>query len=182
MDLAAAAAPLAASLLGGFLAEEIESAELVHECAEGVGKIESEAARAGEPAGAGARRHRLMAETVIGRPLLRVFQDLVGFVDLLESLLGPRVPRIPVGVILQRELPVRLLDRVQIGVPFDPKDFVIVSLRHIQPLDCRRNKWIGGAYRGAGAGVKPHRGAGAIARPRCRITAAGVSPKPMRRP
>ena len=40
----------------------------------------------------------LMAEPVVGRPFLRIFQDLVGFVDFLELDLGRMVAAIAIGI------------------------------------------------------------------------------------
>jgi hypothetical protein len=45
-----------------------------------------------------------MAETVIGRALVLVLEDLVGLVDFLELDLAGVIPRIAVGVKLHRKL------------------------------------------------------------------------------
>ena len=50
-----------------------------------------------------------MAEAVIGGALLVVLEDVVGFVDVLEFLLGVLVTGIAVRVILHRQLAIRLL-------------------------------------------------------------------------
>jgi hypothetical protein len=57
-----------------------------------------------------------VAELVVGRPLLRVLQDLVGLVDLLELRLGRGVARVPVRVVLHGELAVGALD-VRLDAP-----------------------------------------------------------------
>ena len=84
--------------------------------------LEPGAARAARPAvDAGP------AERVVARPALRVGQDLVGLVDLLEPLLGRRV-RVDVRVPLLGELAERALD---LGVgrgPLDAEDHVEVAL------------------------------------------------------
>src|SRR5262249_62233127 len=54
----------------------------------------------------------LRAEAVVLLPLLRVGEDVVGALDLLEALLRGGVARIRVRVVLARELAVRLLDLV----------------------------------------------------------------------
>src|SRR5205085_6455033 len=91
----AAAAPAAAE----------EPAEQVAEIAD----VEVEA-RAAEPAGP---RHPIRAEGVVLLPLLRVGEEVVGVLHLLEPLLGGVVARVPVRVVLAGELAVGLLDLVR---------------------------------------------------------------------
>jgi hypothetical protein len=69
-----------------------------------------------------------MAVLVVGRPLLRVGEDLVGFLGFLELLLRFRVVRIAVGMVLHGQLAVGLLDLVVRGVAIDAEDFVVVAL------------------------------------------------------
>ena len=82
-----------------------ERAEVAHEDAERLGEIHVVEARSAsaEPG---------FAVTVICRALLWIAQDVVGLRDLLEFLFGVLCPVIPIGVVLHRELTVRLLDVV----------------------------------------------------------------------
>ena len=59
------------------------------------------------------------AELIVHLALLRVAQDVVGFLDLLEALLGGFVAGIQVGMILARQLAVRLADIVVLGIARD---------------------------------------------------------------
>ena len=106
--------------------------EFAEHLVEDVGKVggrETEAGAAGTGAG-----HALleggMAEAVIGRALLLVLQDVVGFVQFLEFLLGGFVARILVRVILHRRLAECLLDGIAVGVTGYAQQFVVVLLRH----------------------------------------------------
>ena len=86
----------------------------------------------GPPAGRRTRRPRLgvarpvRPERVVPLPLLRVGEDLVGLVDLLEALGGGLVTRVLVGVVLPGELPVRLLDGLGVGGLRDAEGLVVV--------------------------------------------------------
>src|SRR4029450_8633755 len=71
-----------------------------------------------------------MAEAGIGRPLLIVLEDVIGFAEFLEFLLRRRIAVIAVGVILHGELAVRLLERLKIGVLAHPQRRIIILLRH----------------------------------------------------
>src|SRR4029077_19569820 len=71
-----------------------------------------------------------MAEAVVGGTLLIVLQDVVGFVQVLELLLGRLVTRIAVRVILHRELAVGALQLLGISRFGDTEDFVKVLFRH----------------------------------------------------
>src|SRR5581483_7544753 len=69
-------------------------------------------------------------ELVVGLPLLGVAEDRVGLADLLEALLGPRLP-VAVGVVLERQPAVRLLHVLGAGVAGDAQQLVVVGLgRH----------------------------------------------------
>ena len=91
--------------------------------------------RAGGPAGtrppgrrAGKAVLGIEAVLVVHLALLRVAQDVVGFLDVLEALLGGLVPGVQVGMILARELPVGLADLVRGGLARNAQRFVIVVL------------------------------------------------------
>ena len=86
---------------------------------------EPAAARAG-PEGARIEAAEDPAAGVVSLALLRVGQDVVGLLDLLEALLGRLVTGVAVGVVLARELPVGLLDLVRRGLLVDPEDLVRV--------------------------------------------------------
>jgi hypothetical protein len=77
---------------------------------------------AGRAAGHAARA--LLAELVVLLALLLVAQSAVGLGDLLEVVLGLGVVRVLVGVPLDGQLPVRLLDRVHVRVLRDAQHLV----------------------------------------------------------
>src|SRR5690606_624518 len=80
----------------------------VEETGEDVLEASAAGLTAGARAEAGAAAH--LADLVVLLPGLLVGQHLVRLSDLLELRLGLRVTRILVGMVLPRELPVRLLD------------------------------------------------------------------------
>ncbi len=114
--------PSATSAASHELAEQV-----VENVGHGCGEISAEAMRS-------ARAHtaveRGVAELVVGRPLLRVLQDLVGLVHFLETLFGALVTLIAIGVILLRQLAVRAFDRRVVRVARHSQRFVIVTLCH----------------------------------------------------
>jgi hypothetical protein len=67
-------------------------------------------------------RHR--PDGVVLLPLLRVGEHGIRLTDLLEALLGVRVPGVLVGVLLAGDLAVGLLDRRRVGVLVDAEDRV----------------------------------------------------------
>src|SRR5579883_903972 len=95
-------------------------------------RSEVEALRAAEATGP-ARAHAALesgrAVAVIGRALVRILQDVVGVVDVLEFLLGVLVPRIAIRVVLHGELAECLFDVVCGSSTTDAQQLVIV-LRH----------------------------------------------------
>ena len=74
---------------------------------------------------AAARRGRRPGEAVLGveavlivhLALLGIAQDVVGFLDVLESLLGGLIAGIQIRMIFARKLPVGLADVVRRGLP-----------------------------------------------------------------
>src|SRR5450759_266791 len=72
-------------------------------------------------------------QLVVLRPLGGVGKDLVGLVDLLEAALRVLVPRVPVRVVVPRELPVCLLDLRRRGGLGDAQDGVVVLVLHRGP-------------------------------------------------
>ncbi len=72
-----------------------------------------------------------MAVAIVGGALLRVFQHLIGFGDLLEHLLGVLVALVLVGMILNGFLPVSLFQLLFGGVLLNAEQFVIVVFGHV---------------------------------------------------
>ena len=72
----------------------------------------------------------VVAELVVGGPLLRIGEDLVGFLGLLEAILRLRVVGVAVRVVLHREAAVGLLQRVLVRAPLDSEHLVVVALGH----------------------------------------------------
>jgi hypothetical protein len=68
-----------------------------------------------------------VAKAVIQRPLLTVAKNGVGLGALLELLLGFRIVRIAVGMVLQRKLAIRAFNFLLGGGARDPKYLVIVA-------------------------------------------------------
>src|SRR5262249_38283823 len=68
-----------------------------------------------------------VSELIVERTLLLIRQDVVGFRDRLELRLGVLVVRVPVGMVLERELPVRRADVVRRGLSIDAQQFVVVA-------------------------------------------------------
>src|SRR5262245_34309119 len=116
------------------------AAEDAAEPAEDVGQVEvafleaDVLEAAGPCTGAGARA----AERVVLLPLLRVGEQVVGLLHLLEALLGLRVAVVRVGMVLPRELAIRLLDLVCGGAPLDAEHLVRVTGRHGYPATTTR--------------------------------------------
>jgi hypothetical protein len=71
-----------------------------------------------------------MTEAVVSRPLLRIFQDVVGLVDFLEPVLGGLVARLCIRMILLGELAEGALQLLLVSGPPHPKNFVIVAFGH----------------------------------------------------
>ena len=99
-----------------------------------VGKIEAAETHAGLtgprpwPAARTARRNVVGIETVliVNLALLGIAQDVVSFLNFLEALLGGFVARVQIGMILARQLAVRLADLVFFGGARYTERFVII--------------------------------------------------------
>src|SRR5260370_1040366 len=79
------------------------------------------------------------AKPVILRALGLVGEHVVSFLDLLELGFGLLIAGVAIGVMLPRQLPVRLFDFVFGGVSLDPKNFVVIaghSLNGASPTNC----------------------------------------------
>src|SRR5262249_17794143 len=79
-----------------------------------------------------------VAELVVSSTLLCVGENGIGLRDLLEALLGSLVSGIHVGMVLARELAIRLGDRVLAGVSRDAEDLVGI-LAAVAPAGARRH-------------------------------------------
>src|SRR6202040_3109155 len=85
--------------------------------------------KAGAKAGTAATLlERGMTEAVIGGALVAVFENLVGFVDFLETDFAGGIARILVRVPLHRQLAERRLEFGFVRVPLDFKGFVVAAL------------------------------------------------------
>ena len=104
LDVGAALAALLLPLLAPATAAAEEPAEEIGEVAE-IADVEVEAA-----AGLSSAARAVRAEGVVLLALVGVLQHVVRRLDLLEARLGAFVARVAIGVMLARELPVRLLD------------------------------------------------------------------------
>ena len=79
-----------------------------------------------------------VAEPVIGRTLLRVLQNIIGFADRLEPALGRSIAGIFVGVPAHRQLAIRRFDHGIVRAAFNLEQFVIVRFdRHGRPPESR---------------------------------------------
>ena len=72
----------------------------------------------------------IRAQLIVACALLRVRQDSVGLVQLLEARARRIVPWVDVRVVLAGELSIRLLDLVRAGGARDPEHFVVVPELH----------------------------------------------------
>ena len=73
-----------------------------------------------------------MAEAVIGCPLLRVLQHLVGFVDFLELVLAGVIAGVAIRMELHGELAERGLELLFVGALLHAQRFVEISF-HVAP-------------------------------------------------
>src|SRR5262249_28887134 len=101
--------------------EAPEPAEVAHEGAQRVGDVE---------VGVDAAAPRLgrVTELVVAVAAIGIAQHFVGFGGFLEARLGAVVAGIAVGMELQGELAIGLLDDLVGGVALDPKHLVVVAL------------------------------------------------------
>ena len=71
-----------------------------------------------------------MPELLVGRSLLRVLQDFVGFVDFLEARFRRGITLIVVGVVFLGQSAERRLHIFVAGATGQAKDLVVVTLGH----------------------------------------------------
>ena len=108
---------------------------------------------------------------VVGGAFLRILEHLVGVGDFLELLLGGRVSRIFVRVILHRLFAIGLLEFVGARFARDAKQIVVVFFRRHRD---------GGRERGSGNQALALLSADSVAGPPETITAAGRRSRPLR--
>jgi hypothetical protein len=105
--------------------------ELAEHLVEDVGEAGGAEVEAAEAASARvAVLERGMTVAVIGGALLIILEDVVGFADFLELVLGRLVPLIAIRVELHGQRPVGLLDLIGAGAARDAEGLVIILLGH----------------------------------------------------
>ena len=109
------------------------AAEIAEEIVEDIREAAGEVMTLARSHGAVKRR---MPEPVVGRTLLRVLENLVGFVDLPEPDLRGGIIGIAVRMVLHRKLAIRLLDGALVGIPSDTEHIIEILFRH-DPGSCR---------------------------------------------
>jgi hypothetical protein len=75
-----------------------------------------------------------MTELIVLSPLLQVSENLIGFRDLFEFLLGLFVPGVAVGMVFERELAVGLLNLFFARAALDAEHLVIILLAVQLPI------------------------------------------------
>ena len=81
--------------------------------------------------------HARVAEAVVARALVGVAEDGIRLGRFLEPLFGGGVARIAIGMVLERQLPVRALDVLLAGRAADAQDLVVVAFAHaLATLTC----------------------------------------------
>src|SRR6185369_12693520 len=102
--------------------------------AENVAEDVAEGFGEGRKAGAARAAHGLfdagVAVLVVSRALVVVAEDFVGFLRLLEFLLGPLVIRVAVRMVFHGQLAIGLLDDLGVRVPVHTEHFVVIPFRH----------------------------------------------------
>jgi hypothetical protein len=108
-------------------AEQIAEAEGIAEPAENVFEADEGGwVETGRSLGAKAG----MPEAIVGRALLRIREHRVRFGRLLEPFLGVLAALVAIGMVLERELPVRRLEIGFRGSTLDREDLVVIDLTH----------------------------------------------------
>src|SRR5262249_53593118 len=97
--------------------------QVVEDVRHGGGEVRTEAAAAVAIEGR-------VAHVVVGTALLRVLQDLVGLVQLLELLLGRLVAAVAVGMAILCQAAERRLDVLVARPSREPQNLVVVTLGH----------------------------------------------------
>ena len=76
-----------------------------------------------------------VAETIVGRALVGVHQDIVGFAEFLEFFFGVRVVRIFIGMKFDRELAIGAFDLLLGGSSLDAQDLVVIAFGSVADDD-----------------------------------------------
>src|SRR5208283_4723605 len=95
-----------------------------------------------------------VTEAVILRAPLGIGKDLISLVEFLELLLGPFIARVAIGMKLNGETAVGLLQFVFAGAAIDTEDFVIVAFmcwRHRAKILCEHPRRRHCRFHAAGA-------------------------------
>src|SRR5471030_2730860 len=71
---------------------------------------------------------RVEADLVVHLALLGIAQNVVGFLDVLETIFGGFVAGVQIGVVFARELPVGLTDFIRVGFAGNTESFVVLVL------------------------------------------------------
>src|SRR5690606_6202282 len=122
----------AAHRAGAVAAPAAAAHEFIEDVLENVG--EAAAAEVVRPAAeaaaakTAAAAERGLAVAIIGGPLLRVLQHVVGFADFLEPGFRRRIARVAVGVILHGQLAVSRLEGLVVCLPVNAKHLIIISV------------------------------------------------------
>ena len=81
-----------------------------------------------------------MSVLVVGASFLRIGDNLVGFLSLLELFFCSGIVRISIRMVLHRQLAIGFLDFVVGGVSIYAKNFIVVAFGHIPGMRCGRRK------------------------------------------
>jgi len=75
-----------------------------------------------------------VAETVIGRSLLRILQDVIGLIQGLEVRFLVGAAAMTIGMAVHGQLAIGRLDRLIVSAPLDAEQFVIIRGHHSPPM------------------------------------------------
>lgn len=132
----------------GFFERELEIVADVGALTRGVGRTGSSAASAKKVAediaemakdiadilesgpAAAAAIQPLMAKLIVERALFGVGEDVISLGRLLKLLLGLRIVRVAIGMVLEGELTKRFLQLAIVGPAADAEDLIIITLGH----------------------------------------------------
>ena len=109
-------------------AEDVAKPERVPESREDIGEVGED--RRVESLCAGTTIYASVSKAVVQTALLAIGEDGVRLGRFLEAFLGLAVVRIPVGMVLQRELSILALDLLVRRLALDAKDLLVIALTH----------------------------------------------------
>ena len=119
---------VAALAAAGTMPTTLTSKQIPEEIAEQVGEV-AQVAEILETRMPAASPDASEAKAIVGTPLVRVRENRVGLRSHLETLLSGGIVRIPVGMVLERDLPIGLLQLGLFDAARDAQDFVVIALR-----------------------------------------------------